>query len=73
MHRWKWFILYNVMITVAISTSGDDPLHSPRIHYVVSDDNKPNGGISTQASSKEFDPLQGDEKPEDKKPDSGKG
>lgn len=37
-------------------------------------DNKPNGGISSQASSKEFDPLQGDEKGNDDKkaPDSGK-
>ncbi|CAH1405500.1 unnamed protein product [Nezara viridula] len=39
----------------------------------MKDDNKPNGGISNQASSKEFDPLQGDEKASDeKKPDSGK-
>lgn len=39
----------------------------------LENDNKPNGGISNQASSKEFDPLQGDEKTSDeKKPDSGK-
>ncbi|XP_014262344.1 protein TFG-like isoform X2 [Cimex lectularius] len=37
-------------------------------------DNKPNGGISSQASSKEFDPLQSDDKSveEKKQSDSGK-
>lgn len=36
-------------------------------------DNKPNGGISSQASSKEFDPLQGDEKSSDEKKQSDSG
>jgi len=37
-------------------------------------ENKPNGGLSSQASSKEFDPLQGEEKQQDEKkqPESGK-